>query len=243
MNLLQNKKTLLYVLIITLLAAIVAGLLILGHPAEEREITEERKTAEGISMRPDAGLNVEFIDLEIEGAEGDGAVQERAIYERWRFYDPETDEVIDIRRDDIRAFVTPPFGEEEKIATGNIYYLWQILPTKSSGEYLFRIEMPDGTERRASLQFVPPQEAPLVLREVITGAGGKNLQVLEMSNLNLNDAESVFHVRQDNFIDFLFPNEDGRIAVESEILRQGDHVFLAKKDGAWYYSTFFNPEE
>lgn len=242
----SNKKIYIIAGVVVL---ILAGSLFLFFNNEHLKDNLQKEQATEIKelyLKPDQGLNMEFTTPEelgftVEG--GKDEARERLIFERYRFYDTETNKPIDIRADGVRAFVKHYRGQEREITMDNIFYGMHIYPNPVGGEYGFRVEMPGSVEYRGSLEFPQPQLSELVFKEEITDEDGTALQVVSMEGVNLADAEPVYHLLPDSTFSYYTPDAEGNFLVESNIINNNSHLFLAKVNDAWYYVNHFHPEE
>jgi len=270
-----NKKTLVIGVAISLFVFIAGGIFAtlytdLWNPGWDPFVENAKEQGEvvDIYLKADKGLNIEYVAMQSLGVDivnaDPGSIGERVIFERYRFYDTQTDDEIDIRPDNVKAFVTEPGSIEKEITTGNIFYLMHVYPFATAGEYVFRLKMPDGQEYRTTLDFLEPQIAELVLDEAeaqdsLDTAGiflrpfspeniwamsesgvpaPENIEGIDMTTVNL-----VYHVLSSNAVTYISPNAAGRFLADADSLKKEHHVFLLKQGGTWYFATHINSEE
>ena len=120
-----------------------------------------------------------------------------------------------------------------------------IYPLEEGGEYVFRLEMADGKEYTAKLNFPKPKRVELVLGEEQKSLDteGIFMRAFSMKGIDMANVEFVYHILSDNAVVAISSNADGKFLVGADILTNSHHVFLVKYEGAWYYTTVINSEE
>ena len=216
----QNKK-IIYSISggILLLSLIFGGFIFYSNQKVNQGDLESIVEIEGIYLKFDKGLNIEYVDIQSLGVQygniDSGSTGERVIFERYRFYDTKTNEQIDIRDSYVKVFVTTPYGREQQITTGNIYYLMHIYPLAEGGEYVFRLETADGKEYTAKLNFPKPKRVELVLGEEQKSLDteGIFMRAFSMKGIDMANVEFVYHILSDNAVVAISSNADGKFLV------------------------------
>lgn len=228
------KRTLPLILVLAVLAT---GALYLWSSKGSRP---QESDAPGVDVRalliqPDQGLNIEYAGEDAP----EGFVGERVIFERYRFLDPETEDLIDLRREKVTAMVTNPAGVERAIAKDRGQYLVPIYPFPfvEGGTYSFRIAVPEGPTYTGAVTF--PQPEWEVVTDEPNAAGDTRL--FRMSN-GPNEEDALVYVTPDNIVRAPEVAADGSWTIAERDLAEGEHVFLLKRDGGWHIGNFFKPE-
>jgi hypothetical protein len=235
------KRTLPLVLILAVLAT--GALYFWSHGLSLQGVDSGARDAEeGLRFVPDPGLVIAYAEA---GEVPEDFVGERIVYEAYRVLPPVeqcADEqdlacAIDLRREDVRAYVTGPDGLERELGHDTFYYLVPIYPFSEGGTYAFRVETGSGETFAGSfaLSASVPVESP-------TDASADGSIIL-FADLALIEHDVVLHVLPENGVLARSPAADGSIAVtQDDVAHEGGHVFLTKVEDVWRHTVLFTPE-
>jgi len=219
-----NKKRIIF----TLFLSVLAVLLLLGFLVELKEKPSPALEFSGVKtayVYPDAGLQVEYIDIY------------KAVFLRYRFYDAEMEELIDMSSENARFFVTGPEGNRtEFFGEERFFYPVRIYPEAESGIFKFEIKASEDLVYEAELDFQQPRETLLIPKnqERISQEGVKLLGY-GLLGMKLSKVESAFRIAQNNEIFSIIDDIDQYFWIPEDVLNIGEHLFLFKQDNVWYY--------
>lgn len=230
-----DKKSIIFLSI--LLASIVLTVIVAVFAT--REFKRQDTVVEApiqLSVKPDRGINVDLID------------SQKVVFERYRFYDTETGEEVDIHLGGlggVEVLITEPNGSVTKLPENLGFYPMRIFSTGSvndssgqQGLYEFQINFDDGRRYEASLNFSFPQEATLVsLGTTKTLEDGTKMAAYDLVGVDFSEEiQSAFDVLQNNAVRYFVDDIDEYIWFPEDVISVGEHIILVKQEGVWYFT-------
>lgn len=208
------------------------------------ELTPLAPPPREILFTADTGINVGFDPW-------DGSDRPGEFYERWRLWDsslgcePDTDLrlcTIDITKDNAEVWVRFPDGTEREVASQLFFYPIRFIPSSPCGVYEFTFELKDGVTHRAMIDFLESQIVALHRTGQTRLENGTTLTGFSLGNIDLRSATSIFHYHPvTGPVSISKADKDFWLALDQ--LEPGDHTFLAKTGGRWFYAIATYPQD
>lgn len=179
---------------------------------------------------------------------------ERIVYERYRFCRTigleikKECESIDISKNNATLTLNGPNQGEEDVTSDLWVYLMEVIPPSDRGRYELTANLVSGEVYKRSFEFKTPIEVEIIKADITKEENNKTLSAFMLDDIDLKSASSVFHIYPTNAVYGGYTPVAGFdqyiwLDLDEMALFPGEHIFMAKIDGRWYYSIENYPDD
>lgn len=180
------------------------------------------------------------------------------VFEKYRPYDKERDEFIDLNPAQIKGFFTRHSSHdfvtivdlENSIdkdlslqVTEDFAYPYNIWPWPRPGEYSYLIKLKDGRVYATGTKWEEAPKPATLVKESVRKEGNKTLLSFRVTELSLDNFQAMFHIKPNKKIDRIYPTGEDLFWVVEDSLENGEHMFLIKYKNTWHEAIATYPED